>query len=66
MATHSSILAWRIPCTEKCHELQFKGFIKNQIQFSDCAHTHTTYYYINWVLAICQELFWELNMSCFN
>ena len=35
MATHSSILAWRIPCTEKCHELQFKGFIKNQIQFSD-------------------------------
>ena len=25
MATHSSILAWRIPCTEEPHRLQFTG-----------------------------------------
>ena len=26
MATHSSILAWRIPCTEEPGRLQFTGY----------------------------------------
>ena len=30
MATHSSILAWRIPWTEKSGTLQFMGLQKNQ------------------------------------
>ena len=34
MATHSSILAWRIPWTEEPGRLQFTGS-QNQTQFSD-------------------------------
>ena len=35
MATHSSILAWRIPWTEEPGGLQSVGSQKNQIQPSD-------------------------------
>ena len=31
MATHSSILAWRIPCAEKPGELQVHGVTKSQM-----------------------------------
>ena len=35
MATHSSILGWRIPWTEKPLELQFRRVIKSQTWLSD-------------------------------
>ena len=35
MATHSSILAWRIPWTEECGRLQSMGMQKSQTQLSD-------------------------------
>ena len=35
MATHSSILVWRIPWTEKPGRLQFVGVPKSQTQLSD-------------------------------
>ena len=35
MATHSSILAWRIPKTEKPGGLQSRGFAKSRIRLSD-------------------------------
>ena len=35
MATHSSILAWRIPQAEEPGGLQFMGIIKNQTQLRD-------------------------------
>ena len=35
MATHSSILAWEIPWTEKPDGLQFMGLQKSQTQLSD-------------------------------
>ena len=34
MATHSSILAWRIPRTEEPGGLQFMGVTKSQTQLS--------------------------------
>ena len=34
MATHSNILAWRIPCTEEPGKLQSMGW-QSQIQLSD-------------------------------
>ena len=46
MATHSSILAWRIPWTEKAGGLQSMGVTKSWTRLSDScacvrAHTHT-------------------------
>ena len=38
MATHSSILAWRIPCTEEPGGLQSMGHIK--LDMTECL-THT-------------------------
>ena len=35
MATHSSILAWEIPCTEEPGGLQSTGSQKNQTQLSN-------------------------------
>ena len=35
MATHSSILAWKIPLTEELGGLQSMGVIKSQTQLSD-------------------------------
>ena len=35
MATHSSILAWRIPRTEESGGLQSMGVTKNQTRLSD-------------------------------
>ena len=42
MATHSSILAWRIPWTEKPGGLQSKPVTHSQTQLS--THTHTYLY----------------------
>ena len=44
MATHSSILAWRIPRTEEPGGLQSMGLKKSQARPSDC-HTHRTLYF---------------------
>ena len=41
MATHSSILAWRIPWTEKPVGLQFIGLHRVRHDCSNLAHTHT-------------------------
>ena len=45
MATHSSILAWKIPQTEEPGELQSKGSQKSHMTEHMCAraraHTHT-------------------------
>ena len=35
MATHSSVIAWKIPWTEKPSGLQSMGWQKNQTQLSD-------------------------------
>ena len=40
MATHPSILPWRIPWTEEPGELQSMGS-HSQSQLSACTHTHT-------------------------
>ena len=41
MATHSSILAWKIPWTEEAGGLQSMGLQKSQTQLSTRAyHTH--------------------------
>ena len=41
MATHSSILAWRIPWTEEPSRLQVHGVTKRQIHLNTHTHTHT-------------------------
>ena len=41
MTTHSNILAWRIPWTEKHGRLQFMGSTKNWIRLKQHKHTHT-------------------------
>ena len=40
MATHSHILAWRIPSPEEPGRLESMGVTKNHTQLSDL-HTHT-------------------------
>ena len=42
MATHSSILAWRIPWTEEPGGLQTTGSQRVRHNWSDRAHTHTS------------------------
>ena len=42
-ATHSSILAWRIPWTEEPGELQSKGSQNSWTQLSDWVHTHSSF-----------------------
>ena len=37
MATHSSILAWKVPCTEETDGLQVHGITKSQTQLSNWA-----------------------------
>ena len=39
MATHSSILAWRLPCTEEPAGLQSMGSQRVEHDRSDLAHT---------------------------
>ena len=41
MATHSSILAWRIPWTEESGGLQVRGVVKSRTRLSDF-HFHFT------------------------
>ena len=42
MATHCSILAWKIPQTEEPGRLQSMGVAKNQIQLADWARSFCT------------------------
>ena len=48
MATHSSILAWRIPGTEEPGGLQFIGSQRVRHDWSDlaCTHTHRVSYWV--------------------
>ena len=41
MATHSSFIAWRIPCVEKPGRLQSRGSHRARHNWSDLAHMHT-------------------------
>ena len=41
MATHSSVLAWRIPWTEETKEIQSIGLQKVRHDWNDLAHTHS-------------------------
>ena len=41
MATHSSILAWKIPWTVEPKGLQSRGVAKSQTRLSTHTHTHT-------------------------
>ena len=40
MATHPSILAWEIPCTEGPGRLQFMGSQRVRMTDHRCTHTH--------------------------
>ena len=61
MATHSSILAWRIPCTEKPGRLQSIGLQRVRYHRSDLAHKRITTdwfkigkgIYQGWILSLC-------------
>ena len=41
MATHSSVLAWRIPMKRGAWQATVHGIAKSLTQLSDYAHTHT-------------------------
>ena len=43
MATHSSILVYRIPWTEEAGRLQSMGFPKSQTQLSTRTYTHAAF-----------------------
>ena len=47
MATHSSILAWKIPWTEEPDRLQSMGVAKSWAQLSNCTHTPLYYIYLH-------------------
>ena len=50
MATHSSILAWKIPCTEEPGRLQVHGVTKNQTrmrEFHFYSYYKEIHYYVN-------------------
>ena len=46
MATHSSILAWRIPCTEEPGGLQSMGSQRDGHDWSDLARMHRTEFWV--------------------
>ena len=48
MATHSSILAWKIPWTEEPGRLQSMG-LQSQTRLRDLTSLHFIYIYIDWV-----------------
>ena len=53
MATHSSILAWRIPWTEEPGELQSTGVAKSRTRLSDFTHTKQM------ITEICHSFIWN-------
>ena len=48
MATHSRILAWRIPCTEEPGGLQSNGLQRVGHNQSGLAHTHASLGRCSW------------------
>ena len=63
MATHSSILSWRIPWTEEPGGLQSIGLQRVGLDWSDWAHRHSVFYILfKWHLV----LFIEVLISCFS
>ena len=57
MATHSSILAWRIPWTEKPGGLKFIGLQRVRHNWATSTHTHKMFSFI-----ICHFL-WSLTIA---
>ena len=51
MATHSSILAWKIPWTQEPGGLQFKGSQESDTTESDLACTHMVPSF-SWLISI--------------
>ena len=51
MATHSSILPWRIPCTEEPGGLQSMGSQRVRHDCSDSARTHMAGAGLGWIAA---------------
>ena len=47
MATHSSILVWKIPGTEEPNGLQSKGSQKSQTRLTDYACSFKDFSYVN-------------------
>ena len=60
MATHSSILAWRIPWTEEPGGLRSIGPQRVGHDWSDLAHTHSITYIIYLVSCLVYSLVWHL------
>ena len=54
MATHSSILAWRIPWTEQPHGLRSIGLQRVRHDWRDLAHTTSMLNIIYWIPTNCQ------------
>ena len=63
MATHSSILAWKIPRTEEPGRLQSMGSQKSWTQLSDYTIAHSNSRYsetrVGWFVELCDSL-WNL------
>ena len=53
MATHSSILAWRIPWTEEPGGLQSTGSQRIRHDYRDYAHTHLDWMLFEEFLCLC-------------
>ena len=68
MATHSSILAWRISWTEEPGGLQSIGLQRLEHHWSDLARTHGQWwlpvgsvkYWTNWLILCSCNAFWKL------
>ena len=54
MATHSSILAWKILWTEKCSRLQLWGHRESNMTEQLCTHTRK---YANYILMYCSKIY---------
>ena len=60
MATHSSILAWRIPWTEEPGGLQSIGLQRVRHNWSNLAHTH------NFIIMLWSQEIWGLQLYSFS
>ena len=54
IATHSSILAWRIPWTEKPGGLQSTGSQRVRHNWSNLVYTHTRSFQFRWIQRFCK------------
>ena len=64
MATHSSILAWRIPRTEEPGRLQFIGLQRVGHDWSDLAHMHKLTWNLKDEANMIKTMMWNKQNSC--